>query len=149
MYQRILVPLEREGSPEGHLRHAAALAAQVSAEITLLRVITVAPSEDPFSKRVQMEAGSRSAQKKKDAEEYSSRLVDRLQEEGVNAKPAVIISDKAEDEAIVEHGIQSESDLIVLPNQRRSLVSRWLQGNVTAKVQRRSHIPVLLVRDEE
>jgi len=29
------------------------------------------------------------------------------------------------------------SDLIVLPNQRRSLVNLWLQGNVTAKVQRR------------
>ena len=41
------------------------------------------------------------------------------------------------------------SDVIVLPNQRRSLVSRWLQGNVTAKVQRRSEIPVLLVRDGE
>jgi nucleotide-binding universal stress UspA family protein len=148
MYQRILVPLEREGGPGGRLRHAAALAAQVGAEITLLRVITVAPSEEPFSKRVQMEAGSSGARKKTEAEEYTSRLVDRLQEEGVNARPVVTISDKAEDEAIVEYGIQSASDLIVLPNQRRSLVSRWLQGNVTAKVQRRSHIPVLLVRDE-
>jgi nucleotide-binding universal stress UspA family protein len=149
MYQRILVPLEREGGPERHLRHAAILAAQIGAEITLLRVITVAPSEEYFSKRVQVEEGSKSAHGKMEAEEYTSRLVDRLQEEGVNAKPVVIISDKAEDEAIVEHGIQSESDLIVLPNQRRSLVSRWLQGNVTAKVQRRSHIPILLVRDEE
>lgn len=149
MYQRILVPLEREGGPEGHLRHAVALATQVGAEITLLRVITVAPSEEYFSKRVQVEEGSKGAQRKTEAEEYASRLVDRLQEGGVNTKPVVIISDKAEDEAIVEYGIRSESDLIVLPNQRRSLVSRWLQGNVTAKVQRRSHIPILLVRDEE
>jgi nucleotide-binding universal stress UspA family protein len=77
-----------------------------------------------------------------------SRLAGQLQEEGVNAKSAVIVSGKAEDEAIVEYGTQSNSDLIVLPNQQRSLVSRWLQGNVTAKVQRRSRIPVLLVRDE-
>ena len=149
MYQRILVPLEREGGPEGHLRHAVALATQVDAEITLLRVITVVSSEEYFSKRIQVEAGSKGAQQKAEAEQYVSRLVGRLQEKGVNAKPAVIISDKAEDEAIVEYGTQSNSDLIVLPNQRRSLVSRWLQGNVTAKVQRRSRIPVLLVRDEE
>jgi nucleotide-binding universal stress UspA family protein len=149
MYQRILVPLEREGGPERHLQHAAALAAQIDAEITLLRVITVVPSEEHFSQRVQVEEGSKGAHRKMEAEEYASRLVDRLQGEGVNAKPVVIISDKAEDEAIVEYGIRSESDLIVLPNQRRSLVSRWLQGNVTAKVQRRSHIPILLVRDEE
>jgi nucleotide-binding universal stress UspA family protein len=76
-------------------------------------------------------------------------LVDQLQEEGVNAKPAVVISDKAEDEAIVEYAAELSSDLIVLPNRQRSLVSRWLQGNVTAKVQRRSEIPVLLVRDGE
>jgi nucleotide-binding universal stress UspA family protein len=149
MYQRILVPLEREGGPEGHLRHAAALATRVGAKITLLRVITVVPSEEYFFKRVQVEEGSKGAQRKTEAEEYISRLIDRLQEEGVNAKPVVIISDKAEDEAIVEYGTQSNSDLIVLPNQRRSLVSRWLQGNVTVKVQRRSRIPVLLVRDEE
>jgi len=149
MYQRILVPLEREGSPESHLQHATALAAQIGAELTLLRVITVVPSEEYFSKRVQVEDGSKGAHRKMEAEEYTSRLVDRLQEEGVDAKPVVIISDKAEDEAIVEQGTRSNSDLIVLPNQHRSLVSRWLQGNVTAKVQRRSHIPILLVRDEE
>jgi len=49
----------------------------------------------------------------------------------------------------VEYAAELSSDLIVLPNQRRSLVSHWLQGNVTAKVQRRSEIPVLLVRDGE
>jgi len=100
MYQRILVPLEREGSPESHLQHATALAAQIGAELTLLRVITVVPSEEYFSKRVQVEDGSKGAHRKMEAEEYTSRLVDRLQEEGVDAKPVVIISDKAEDEAI-------------------------------------------------
>ena len=149
MYQRILVPLEREGGPEGHLRHAAALATQVGAEITLLRVITVVPSEDPLFQRIQVEVESRGAKRKAEAEEYVNQLVDQLQEEGVNARLAVVISDKAEDEAIVEYAAELSSDLIVLPNQQRSLVSRWLQGNVTARVQRRSDIPVLPVRDVE
>ncbi len=149
MYQRILVPLERKGGPEGHIRHAAALASGVGAEITLLRVITVVPAEDPLFQRFQVELGSSGAKRKAEAREYVNQLVDQLQEEGVNARPAVVISDKAEDEAIVEYAAELNSDLIVLPNQRRSLVSRWLQGNVTAKVQRRSDIPVLLVRDVE
>ena len=45
MYRRILVPLERKGGAEGHMRHAAALASRVGAEITLLRVITVVPAK--------------------------------------------------------------------------------------------------------
>jgi nucleotide-binding universal stress UspA family protein len=149
MYQRILIPLERKGGPEGHIRHAAALASGVGAEITLLRVITVVPSEDPLFQRMQVEAGSRAAQRKAEAEAYVDQLADQLQEEGVNVRPVVVVSGKAEDEAIVEYAAELSSDLIVLPNQRRSLVSRWLQGNVTAKVQRRSDVPVLLVRDIE
>ena len=103
MYHRILIPLERKGGAEGHMRHAVALASRVGAEITLLRVITVVPSEDPFFERVQVEVGSSGAKRKAEAEEYVNQLVDQLQEEGVNAKPAVVISDRAEDEAIVEY----------------------------------------------
>jgi nucleotide-binding universal stress UspA family protein len=42
-----------------------------------------------------------------------------------------------------------DCDLIVLPNQRCSVISRWLQGNVPTWVQRRSVIPILLVKDED
>ena len=149
MYQRILVPLERKGGAEGHMRHAVALASRVGAEITLLRVITIVPADYPFSQRVQIEAGSSGAKRKAQAEEYVNQLADQLQGADVNVKPAVVVSDRAEDEAIVEVAAELGSDLVVLPNQQRSLVSRWLQGNLTAKVQRRSEIPVLLVRDGE
>ena len=54
----------------------------------------------------------------------------------------------AEDEAIVDYAVELNCDLIVLPNQQRSLLSRWLMGNVGARVQRRSPIPVLFVREE-
>jgi nucleotide-binding universal stress UspA family protein len=131
------------------VRHAAGLAAQEGAELTLLRVITVVPSEEYFFKRIQVEAGSSGAKRKKEAEAYVSRLAQQLQAENVKATPAVVVSDQAEDEAIVARAAEMESDLIVLPNQRRSLFSRWLQGNVTAKVQRRSDVPVLVVREQQ
>lgn len=149
MYNQILVPLEREGATEAHLQHASALAAKIEAKVILLRVVTVIPSDEYVLQRIQIEAGSSGAQRKAAAEEYVTRLGGQLQDQGVTVKPVVIVSDKAEDEAIVEYATKSNCDLIVLPNQRHSLVSHWLQGNVAAKVQHRSRIPILLVRDDE
>lgn len=148
MYQRILVPLEREAGPEAHVRHAAQLAKEEGAELTLLRVITVVPSEDYFTKKIQVEAGSAASKGKEAAEAHVDSLARDLEAEGVKVRPRVIISDLAEDEAIVAHAAEMGVDLIVLPRQRRSLLSRWLQGNVTAKVQRRASIPVLTVGED-
>jgi nucleotide-binding universal stress UspA family protein len=149
MYQRVLVPLEKEGGAEGHLQHALTLASNFGAEVILLRVVTVIPSNEYVLQRIQVEDGSSGAQRKREAEDYLARLEARLHDQGVAIEPVVMISDKGEDEAIVEYATQSKCDLIVLPNQHRSLVSRWLQGNVAAKVQRRSHIPILLVREPD
>ena len=147
MYRRILVPLEREGGAQAHLHGAAALASEISAELILLRVVTVIPDDEYVIRHIQVEAGSSGAKRKGKAEEYVGRLKAGLQEQGVSVKAAVVVSDKAEDEAIVEYATQAQCDLVVLPNQRRSLVSHWLQGNIPAKVQRRSHLPILLIRE--
>lgn len=147
MYQRILVPLEREGEAEAHLHDAVAMASELGAELILLRVVTVIPADEYVIQHIQVEAGSSGAKRKEEAEKYVDQLRARLQDQGMSVETAVIVSDKAEDEAIVEYATQAQCDLIVLPNQRRSLVSRWLQGNVPAKVQRRSQLPVLLIRE--
>ncbi len=149
MYRQILVPLEGNGGPEAHLWHAARLAKEGGAELTLLRVITVVPSDEYFFKRLQVEEGSKAAKSKEEVEVYVDHLARELGEDGVSARAEVLISDRAEDEAIVAHAAETASDLIVLPRQRRSLFSRWLQGNVTAKVQRRASVPILTVREEQ
>jgi nucleotide-binding universal stress UspA family protein len=148
VYRQILVPLEGDAGSTAHLQHAAELAAGEGGELTVLRVITVVPSDEYVLKRIQIEDGSIGAESKAVAEEYVDQLEAELQGEGVNARGVVIVSDQAEDEAIVAYAAEMGSDLIVLPNRRRSLSSRWLQGNVTAKVQRRSNIPVLMVREQ-
>jgi len=148
MYRRILVPLERAAGPTAHLQHAADLAAEEGAQLTVLRVITVIPSDEYVLKRIQIEEGSMGAKSKAAAKEYVDRLKAQLQDRGVDARGVVIVSDQPEDEAIVAYAAEIGGDLIVLPNQRRSLFSRWLQGNVTAKVQRRSDIPVLMIREQ-
>jgi len=149
MYQQILVPVEREGGPEAHVWHAAELAAEEDAQLTLLRIITVMADDEYVLKKIQVEAGSSGARRKTEAEAYTDRLAKRLQAENVRATPAVVVSDLPEDEAIVAQASEMGSDLIVLPNERRSLLSRWLQGNVTTKVQRRADVPVLMVREPQ
>jgi nucleotide-binding universal stress UspA family protein len=130
------------------VQHAAALATEREAVVILLRVVTVVPSDDYFFQRIQLEEGSKGAQKKAEAEDHVTSLGEELRSQGVDAESLVLVSEKAEDEAIVEYAMQSDCDLIVLPNLQRSLISRWLQGNVVAKVQRRSRIPILLISDE-
>jgi nucleotide-binding universal stress UspA family protein len=148
MYRQVLVPLEGDAGPTAHLLHATELAAEEGAQLTVLRVITVIPSDEYVLERIQIEEGSVGAKSKAAAKEHVDQLEAKLQGEGVNARGVVIVSDQAEDEAIVAYAAEMDSDLIVLPNRRRSLFSRWLQGNVTAKVQRRSNIPVLMVREQ-
>jgi len=147
MYRRILVPLEAEGGPEAHLNQAAALADSVGAEIVLLRVIPVVSSDEYFFQAIQVETGSSGARRREAAEEYLDRLTARLGEGELQARSEVLITQKAEDEAIVDYAREQGCDLIALPNERRSLISRWLQGNIPARVQRRSPIPILLVRE--
>jgi len=148
MYQRILVPLEREGGGESHLWHATRLASALNAELHLLHVIPVVSSDEYFFQQIQVELGSRGARRKEEAENYFRRLEAEMRERGIPVQTAVLFSTRPEDEAILEYANQAHCDLIVLPNLRRSLLSRWLQGNIPARVQRRSPIPVLLVSEE-
>lgn len=148
MYKRILVPLEREGGQEAHLWHATRLAASMEAELHLLHVIPVVSSDEYFFQQIQVEPGSRGARRKAEAEEYFRRLEEQMRNRGIAIHTEIVFSTRPEDEAILEYAAKSQCDLIVLPNLRRSLLSRWIQGNVPARVQRRSFIPVLFVSEE-
>ncbi len=148
MYRRILVPLEREGGQEAHLWHAIRLASALNAELHLVHVIPIVTSEEYFFQQIQVEVGSRGARRREETEAYFRRLETQIGERGIPVQTAVLFSPRSEDEAILEYAAQSHCDLIVLPNLRRSLLSRWLQGNIPARVQRRSTIPVLFVSEE-
>lgn len=148
MYRKILVPLEREGGQEAYLWHAVQLASEVGAELHLLHIIPIVPSDEYFFQQIQVEMGSRGARRKAEAEARMRYLEEQMRQRGVVARTAVLFSTRPEDEAILEYAAESHCDLIVLPNLRKSLLSRWLQGNVPARVQSRSHVPVLLVSEE-
>lgn len=145
MYRRILVPLEEGEHPQRNLDHAQGLAAQVGAALVLLRVITVLPAGHEFDRRLQIEVGSSGARAKAAAEKELGQLEQDLRAQGVGVSTAIVISEDPVAQTIVGYAEANQCDLIVMPTQARSAISRWLFGSVSEKVRRRSPVPVLFV----
>ena len=145
MYKQILVPLEEGRYPQRSLDHARKLAAQLGANLVLLQVITVLPAGHEFDRRLQIEEGSRAARIKAAAEAELGQLKQDLRAQVVEASTAIVISEEPVAQAIVSYAEAHQCDLIVMPNQERSGISRWLFGSVGEKARRRSSVPVLFV----
>lgn len=145
MYRKILVPVISAETTTPSQEHAINLAKKFNAEIVFLQVITVAQSDEPFFKQVQIEIGSRAYQEKEKGEKYLGQLEKRLRKDGTTTFGHLIISDKSEAEAITEHAMQEDCDLIVVPNENRTGVGRWFFNSLGEKVRRHASIPVLFV----
>lgn len=146
MYKQILVPLEEGRLSQSSLDHARELAAQLGANLVLLRIITVFPAGHEFDRRLQTEEGSRAAKAKEMAEAELSQLKADLETQGVEANTAIVISEEPVAQAIASYAEANQCDLIVMPTQARAAISRWLFGSVGEKVRRQSPVPVLFVR---
>lgn len=146
MYKRILLPLDATGAPPDVLAHAINLARELRAAVLGLRVVTVMPSEEPFFQRVQVEVGSRGARLRDEAMALLGEVEGRFRDAGVAFSGEVLVSDAAEADAIVQYAEANGYDLILMPTQQQTAVSRWLMGNIGDKVRRRSRVPVLFVR---
>jgi nucleotide-binding universal stress UspA family protein len=144
MYKKILVPLEPAGYRD-NLDHARRLAERLEAELIVLRVVTVMPSEDPFFKQIQVEVGSVGARARAGAEAQMASIEHELRAQHLNAHGAVVTSDKSEAEAIVAYAETEGCDLIVMSTYRQSTLSRWFLGSIGDKVRQRSSVPVLFV----
>jgi nucleotide-binding universal stress UspA family protein len=149
VYKKILVPLEEGRRSRASLDQARELAAQLGAALVLLQVITVLPAGHEFDRRLQIEEGSRAARVKAEAEMELGQLERDLRAQGVEAGTAIVISEEPVAQAIVTYSEANQCDLIVVPNQKRSGISRWLFGSVSEKVRRRSSVPVLFVPETQ
>ena len=145
MYRKILVPVEVNGSSSAVLDHAADLARHLGAELVVLQVITVVPSEDYFFKRIQVEVGSAAHRAQGAAEAYLAQVQTDLRAQGITASGHVVVSDKVEADAIVTYAQETGCDLIVVPNRASAGIGRWLFSSLGDKVRRRSAVPVLFV----
>ncbi|RME89512.1 MAG: universal stress protein [Anaerolineae bacterium] len=145
MYRKILLPVEPPETTSSFLQHAASLARELGAHLLLLYVITIAQTNEPFFQQVQVEIGSKAYKKREEGQKFLERLKARLDDEGIPTDFHLTTTDKSEAEAITEHALQEGCDLIVLPNEHRGVIGRWLFGNLGEKVRRHAQVPVLFI----
>jgi len=148
MYEHILIALEGKPTDEAAIAHALAIARQISAKITLLRVITVA-ADGPggLGKQFQTEPGSSGWRRKNQAEEALAKLEKRMQMFGLFVEVALVVGDRSEDDEIVAYAIEGNCDLIVMAADGRPWWQRALFGCPAEGVQRKATVPTLFVSD--
>jgi nucleotide-binding universal stress UspA family protein len=148
MYRHILIALEGKPTDEAVVTHAIGLARELTAKITLLRVVTVA-ADGPggLGKQFQTEPGSNGWRRKGEAEELLAQLEKRLLLSGLAVDSALIIGDRSEADEIVAFADEQEHDLIVMAADGRPWLQRAVFGSPAQGVQRKASTPTLFVGD--
>lgn len=149
MYRKILVPLDGSELSECSLQHVRAIATGCNVpEVVLLRVVEPLSAQAVSS---YLEAGPTGAdlltktetQNKADAEDYISKLSEKLKREGIAAQTAIVDGWPAD--VILDYAKNNHIDLIVMSTHGRAGISRWAFGSAADRVIRHSVVPVLVV----
>jgi len=148
VYRRILVALEAKETDESVVGHVAQLAAGMRAQVTLLRVVTVADDGGGgLGRQFQTEIGSSGWRRKNEAEAYLAQMVYRLQQAGLNAETALVVGVRSEADEIVAYAAENGHDLIALASDSRPWYRRWIAGSLADGVLRKATVPTLFVGD--
>jgi nucleotide-binding universal stress UspA family protein len=149
MYRRILIALEGKETDEAVVAHVQRLAAQMNAEVIMLRVITLADDDDGtgLARQWQLEVGSSGWRRKSQAETCLSRLERRLRQEGLRVESALVIGSRSEADEIVSYAAENNCDLIAMASDSRPWYRRWISGSSASDVQRKATVPALFISD--
>jgi nucleotide-binding universal stress UspA family protein len=148
MVQRILAALEGKESDEALVVHTRKLAAQMNAQVTLLRVIAVADDGGGgLGRQFQLEVGSSGWRRKNQAEADLSTLERRLGLEGLCVETALVIGTRSEADEIVSYAAEYHCDLIAMAGDSRPWYRRWIGGSPASGVYRKATVPTLFVSD--
>ncbi len=145
MYKKILVPLDGSELAEKVLPHAAALAKESGAEVTLLSVVQLSLGFTATKLEAIPEAAAeRKAALKAEAVTYLEKIQRDLKEKGIRARTVALEGDVAAQ--IIAYAEQEDIHLIAMATHGRSGIDRFVMGSVAEKVVRHTTKPVLLVR---
>ena len=148
MYQRILAALEGKETDEAVVAHAGRLAAQMNAQVTLLRIIAVADDGGGgLGRQFLLEDGSSGWRRKNQAEADLSKLERRLGLEGLCVETALVIGTRSEADEIVSYAAENNCDLIAMASESRAWYRRWIGGSPATGVYRKATVPTLFVSD--
>ena len=145
MYKHILLTTDGSELAEKSLQHGIALAAALSARITVLTVIkplhTVAPSE--------VMVALPPAEYEKGAQKHADRLLERANAAATQAGVACATRCRTHDEpsqAIIDTAADAACDLIVMGSHGRTGLTKLILGSQTQKVLSHTSVPVLVTR---
>jgi nucleotide-binding universal stress UspA family protein len=147
MYRKILVALEGKEADEAVLAHIQPLAAQMQAEVILLRVITIANDDDPtgMARQFQLEVGSSGWRRRNKAIVHLARLERRLRRGRLLVETALVIGSQSEADEIVFYAAEHDCDLIAMASDSRPWYRRWINPGPVGGVQRKATLPTLFV----
>jgi nucleotide-binding universal stress UspA family protein len=143
--RRILVPLDGSTVAESVLPYVEQFARLSDANLTLCQVI------EPFAALVDFSGPEVAGLEpdvqvaEQEAEQYLSRIAERLRSDGLEAGARVALGSAADQ--LIQVG--REFDLVAMATHGRSGIGRWVYGSVADKVLRGTTVPVLLVRAVE
>jgi len=147
MYNKILVPLDGSSFSECILDHVKAVATGCKVpEVILLSVVEpveaqlhtfYVPSDWPSQVK---EADDKAMA---EAREYLAKVAQRLEKDGVTAKPVVLFAREI-DEEILRYAAENKIDLIIMSTHGSSGVRRWHFGSVARRVATHSPVPLLM-----
>jgi nucleotide-binding universal stress UspA family protein len=144
-FQNVLVPVDFSPLSGHALRYAAGLAHCPGTQLTAMYAHTFSPppyfTEDRIGELKQQFRDSFA-----DAERSLREFVGGVLGAGVSNVAIQVIEGLPAD-AIFQQAAGSGADLIVMGTHGRSGVNRWMLGSVAEHVLRRSHVPVLTVRE--
>ena len=146
MYRKTLIVLEGKETDQPVLAHVQKLAAQMQAEVTLLRVISIADDGgEGLARQWQLEAGSSGWRRRNQAEAYLPKLERRLEQVGLDVETALVIGTRSEADEIVGYAAEHGCDLIAMASDPQPWYVRWLGCSHASAVQRKATVPTLFV----
>jgi len=141
MIKKILVPLDGSELAEKVLPYVEEQGQKLEAEIILLWAL--------HPQVIMSDYGSAAYQtiitlEEDEATTYLSDMQSRLQKKGLSVRTEIVDGPAAQE--IIDFACQEKVDLIMKTTHGRSGPSRWVYGNVAAKVIQGAPCPVFLVR---
>ena len=144
-FNRLLVPLDGSSVAEAVLPYARRLAGGRGSHLILVQVVTPTPVaaalEAPAAAQIVAEADERA---RVEAHTYLERMSVRLQRDGREVTPLVLLGDPAT--VITNVAREHAVELIAMTTHGRTGLGRLMFGSVAEHVLRHAPVPVFLVR---
>jgi nucleotide-binding universal stress UspA family protein len=146
MFQHILVPLDGSAHAERALPLAARLARVSGGKLILVRVVDIQYRIAWQAPDMSIDFGQLLTTEQEAAASYLVRIAHSEELAGLN-----VLTETAEGkpgEVILAIAQEQGADLILMSSHGYTGLKKWALGSVAQHIERHSHIPVLILRDE-